>query len=259
MADIGRRALLVGLVGGLGSLLLGRRAWSLGPTSRLRLARVSVAGQRVGRPGAERRLVWELLKRTSVTAELDSLELQLDDPRLFEHPMAVWGSEQGHAPLSAGATAALGRYLRFGGTLLADSCGGEPGEAFDAALRRTLARALPQHPLRPLGNDHTVYRSFYLLDRPYGRLLQRSYVEGVVVDGRTAVVYSQNDLLGALARDPLGAWQLPVLPGGEWQRERTIRLGVNVLMYALCLDYKRDQVHVETLMRRRRWRSGDAQ
>jgi hypothetical protein len=28
-------------------------------------------------------------------------------------------------------------------------------------------------------------------------------------------------------------------------------------MYALCLDYKSDQVHVEYLMRKRRWRPDD--
>ncbi len=257
MAGIGRRALLTGLMGGLGSLFVGRWAMALGPTSRLRLARVAAAGQPPGRPGAERRLVWELLKRTSVSAELESVQLQLDDPSLFEHPLAIWASERGHPPLSEAALGALARYLRFGGTLVAESCGGESGAAFDAALRRSLQRALPEHPLRPLGNDHTIYRSFYLLDRPYGRVLQRSYLEGVTIGGRTALVYSQNDLLGAWARDSLGSWQFPVIPGGQWQRERAIRLGVNVLMYALCLDYKKDQVHVETLMRRRRWRSGE--
>jgi len=33
-----------------------------------------------------------------------------------------------------------------------------------------------------------------------------------------------------------------------------LRTGVNLAMYALCLDYKKDQVHVETLLRQRRWR-----
>ncbi len=41
-------------------------------------------------------------------------------------------------------------------------------------------------------------------------------------------------------------------PGGELQREKSIRLGVNVAMYALCLDYKEDQVHIPFIMKRRR-------
>ena len=30
------------------------------------------------------------------------------------------------------------------------------------------------------------------------------------------------------------------------------RLGVNIAMYALCLDYKEDQVHIPFIMKRRR-------
>ena len=53
------------------------------------------------------------------------------------------------------------------------------------------------------------------------------------------------------ARDNLGTWRYPIAPGGEHQRELAIRLGVNVVMYALCLDYKDDQVHAPFIMRRR--------
>ena len=66
-------------------------------------------------------------------------------------------------------------------------------------------------------------------------------------------MYSPNDVLGAWARDNYGNWELEVHSGGTQQREATVRFGVNLAMYALCLDYKEDQVHVEYLLRRRRW------
>ena len=31
-------------------------------------------------------------------------------------------------------------------------------------------------------------------------------------------------------------------------------LGVNILLYATCTDYKSDRAHVETLIESRRWR-----
>jgi hypothetical protein len=34
-------------------------------------------------------------------------------------------------------------------------------------------------------------------------------------------------------------------------------MGVNLVMYALCLDYKADQVHVPFIMKRRRWKPDD--
>jgi hypothetical protein len=34
-------------------------------------------------------------------------------------------------------------------------------------------------------------------------------------------------------------------------------MGINLLMYATCLSYKRDQVHVTEILRRRKWRVDD--
>ena len=42
------------------------------------------------------------------------------------------------------------------------------------------------------------------------------------------------------------------VPGGEPQREQAYRLGINLVMYALCLDYKDDHTHVMRLLKRRR-------
>jgi hypothetical protein len=97
-----------------------------------------------------------------------------------------------------------------------------------------------------------LYKSFYLLDGPSGRVASSPDLEALELGGRLAVLYSGNDLVGALSRDSLGTWEFEVTPGGELQREKSIRLGVNVAMYALCLDYKEDQVHIPFIMKRRR-------
>jgi hypothetical protein len=102
-----------------------------------------------------------------------------------------------------------------------------------------------------------VFRSFYRIERPVGRLAISPVMEAVMRDGRLVVAYVQNDLGGAWARDDFGNYELSCEPGGERQREMSFRLGINLVMYALCLDYKSDQVHVEYLMRKRRWRPDD--
>jgi hypothetical protein len=43
---------------------------------------------------------------------------------------------------------------------------------------------------------------------------------------------------------------LPVVPGGERQREMAFRFGVNLVMYALTGNYKSDQVHVPAILER---------
>jgi hypothetical protein len=110
---------------------------------------------------------------------------------------------------------------------------------------------LPASPLQAVPRDHVLHKSFYLLDRQGGRVLVKPWVEAQALDGRLAVVYSQNDLGGAWARGELGDWEFPCTPGGEPQRETAIRLGVNLAMYALCTDYKDDAVHLPFIMRRR--------
>src|SRR5690606_30721505 len=112
-------------------------------------------------------------------------------------------------------------------------------------------RVMPGQALRPLSPTHTVFRSFYLVERPVGRALGSATVSGIEIDGRLVVLYSDHDVGGALARDNLGAWEQSVVPGGLAQREEAMRFAVNIAMYALCLDYKDDQVHAPFIIRRR--------
>jgi hypothetical protein len=96
-----------------------------------------------------------------------------------------------------------------------------------------------------------LYKSYYLLDRPVGRVEGPAFLEAVTSGKTLRVLLSSHDLLGALAQHPGGGFRFPVEPGGQRQRELATRLAVNLAMYVLCLDYKDDQVHAEELMRRR--------
>ncbi|NIQ00576.1 MAG: DUF4159 domain-containing protein, partial [Nitrospinaceae bacterium] len=49
-----------------------------------------------------------------------------------------------------------------------------------------------------------------------------------------------------------GHWTYDIIAGGEAQRQRAIRLGVNIVMYALTLDYKKDMVHLPIILERLR-------
>jgi hypothetical protein len=214
--------------------------------------RVAILGVDVGpeaRPLARRRLAWEVRKRTSIETVLQPGRVRLDDPRLFESPLLFWSGDRGFSELSEAESVGLRRFVEFGGFVVIDDA--RPDDSgFDASIRRELRRALGTA-LRPIARDHTIFRSFYLVDRPFGRVRGPDTVEGIEVGGRLAVVYSRHDLGGAFARDNLGTWVHPVVPGGDDQRERAIRFGVNLVMYALCLDYKDDQVHAPFIMRRR--------
>ncbi len=252
--------LAAALAAGAG-MILGRPrgARAIGPGSRFRFGQLVLARDQPPRPAALRRLLWELDKRTSIEVDLESPLVTLDSPRLHETPVLYLAGDREFALPSPAAVGALRRFLAFGGFLLVDSAEGSTDGAFDKSVRALVDVLYPRPAagLELVPADHVVYKSFYLLDRPLGRLALSPVMEGVTRGGRLVIAYVQNDLGGAWVRDNLGNYELACLPGGERQRELAFRMGVNLAMYALCLDYKTDQVHVPFIMRRRRWRPDD--
>jgi hypothetical protein len=225
---------------------------AFGDASRLIFAQLRLGGRWDPRPDGLPRLAWEVAKRTSIDTSPVVRALGAADPDLFRHPFAVLSSDAALPPLADVEVSALRRYLSYGGFLLVDDASAQSGGPFESSARQQLARILPAARLTRVPREHVLYKSFYLLDGPTGRSAARPDLEAIDVGGRVAVLYSPNDLMGALARDSLGTWQLEVVPGGETQREKAIRLGVNIAMYSLCLDYKEDQVHIPFIMKRRR-------
>ncbi len=200
--------------------------------------------------GVTERLAWEVRKRSSVEPILEPGRARLDKASLFRSPFVYWRGSEEFPPLSEAAIEGLRKYVHRGGFILIDDATAG-ADGFDRAVRRALLRAFPALPLKPIPSNHTIYRSFYLLRRPVGRVRGPEFLEGITYGDRIAIVYSRHDLGGAFERDKLGAWSQAVVPGGEGQRERAIRLGVNLVLYSLCTDYKDDQVHAPFIMRRR--------
>jgi hypothetical protein len=246
-----RRTFLQMAALGAGALALPRRALGFGDTARLVVGQVQHGGRWNPRPTALRRLSWELMQRTSIEAGNDAVPVRLASPRLHRHPLLYLSGDGAFPPFSDPEVASLRRHLQYGGFLLVDAADGSDGSGFDASARRELARLLPTSPLARIAREHVLYKSFYLLDHQGGRLLVKPWLEGQVIGGRLAVVYSQNDLAGAWARGELGDWEYDCSPGGEPQRETAFRLGVNIAMYALCTDYKDDAVHLPFILKRR--------
>ena len=228
--------------------------WLMGAAgpSDLRIGQLQIGSAWNPRPTALRRLLWEVTQRTSIEVHLDPVPVSPSDDSLFRYPLLYWGGSGAVPDLEEEAVKKLRRHLTYGGMLLIDSADADPGGPFDSVVRRTMARALPRSPLKRIDTKHVLYKSFYLVNTQSGRSLRLPYLEGASIEDRYAVVYSQNDLAGAWARDAFGRWEYEVTPGGQRQREMTFRLGINLVMYALCLDYKDDLVHAPFILKRRR-------
>jgi hypothetical protein len=206
------------------------------------------------RSTAPARWSWELVQRTSAPARLKPSTVRADDPQITDGPFLYWSGDAQVNAFSSAEIAGLRRFFALGGVMLVDDAGvgneGEPSP-FSKAARREIARVLPDSTPITIGEEHVVFRSFYLLRRAEGRVQGPKTLDAIVRGGQAQVIFSTHDLGGALARGATGLWEQSVVPGGDAQRERAVRLAVNVAMYVLCSNYKDDQVHAPFLMRRR--------
>ena len=206
------------------------------------------------RPSAPSRWSWELVQRTSAPARLKPTHVRADDPSVVDAPFLWLSGDAALTAFTPQEISGLRKFFALGGVLLVDDAGvsdeGGPS-AFGRTAREQIARVLPDTSPIALGQDHVIFKTFYLLRRAEGRVAGPKTLDAIVRGGQVQVVYSSHDIGGALARGVTGAWENPVVPGGDIQRERAIRLAVNIAMYTLCSNYKDDQVHAPFLMRRR--------
>jgi hypothetical protein len=167
---------------------------------------------------------------------------------LVFYPLLYWPLTSASGVASPAAARRIVTYLRTGGTILFDTRGGTGGDLGQ------IARQLDLPPLVPVGADHVLKRAYYLLDDLPGRWTGRPvWVEpasDTVNDGVSSVIAGSADWAGAWAIDGNRRPLLPVVPGGERQRELAYRFGVNLVMYVLTGNYKADQVHLPTILER---------
>jgi hypothetical protein len=199
------------------------------PRNTIVLALLIHGGHWNPRPSMPRNLARELSQHTAARTAIETRGLALTDPKLFDFPVVHMTGTHGFELTDAEA-AALRQYLQAGGFLFADACAG--ARAFDAAFRAALAQVFPDRKLAPLPANHPVYRACHTIEKvaylpPVLREspgLDRPTLEGIEVDGRTAVIYSPLDIGCALEDYPC-----PTCRG--YAPESARPLAVNLLVY----------------------------
>lgn len=188
-----------------------------------------------------------LVTTTSIRPEPSRRVVQLTDPSLFSLPFIVILGGDGFPRLDEGERKILRRYLANGGLIFAEDSSGRRNSGFDASFRSEMAQLFPETTLKKLPAGHPLYRSYYLLRKVGGRRLCNNYLEGIDLGGRTVIVYSQNDLIGAWAKDRFGNYLWECTPGGQDQRFEAQKLTLNLIMYSTTGTYKSDAVHRQYL------------
>lgn len=244
------KLLLLGLMA-CGAAFFGFPA--LGQESSFNFARLNYPGGNANpRPNSLKPLREFIVGRTSleINAAVPSVSVESQD--IFNYPFLIWSGDREFPPLSERAIDNLSAYLHFGGFIFAEDVQGSPGLGFDLSFRTEIEKIIPKERLQPLDKEHTVFRSFFLASSVSGRLARSNVLEGLKIQQRTVLVYSMNDLQGAWSKDVYGNYEYDTKPQGDLQRQGAFRLGTNIVLYALCDDYKKDALHMNYILSRRR-------
>jgi len=234
----------------LGTSVVG---WAVDWSSNFQYCLLKVGQEWDSRSRALIKLSFEIQKRCNIPVESKFATAGLDQVAEVNSPFFII-SGQGAFPVPTVAQARdLRMILRSGGVLLFDDTSANDDSAFYQSAVAFMKKVLPDLPgPQVVPQDHAIYQSYYLLKEPRGRLNKTTYMEGWSLGGRTPVLFSHNDLLGAFEADKLGNWKHSMEIGGGMRRELCFRLGINLTYYVLTLNYKKDRAFPPIIERRRR-------
>jgi Domain of unknown function (DUF4159)/Aerotolerance regulator N-terminal len=223
---------------------------------------LSLAYIRTGDPATDARakaglegLSRVLAARTSVEpGPVIAVDPASDDLALF--PILYWLLPDTPRETSVESARKLDAFMKSGGVLFVDSRGAGREPTAARAISRAALRGIEAPPLEPVPEGHVLTKAFYILRGFPGRYQNaRLWVEtdasaaASANDGVSPLIVGDGDWASAWAR------AVPTVdfgPTNATQRNQEIaaRVGVNVVMYALTGNYKADQVHFETLLKR---------
>jgi hypothetical protein len=164
--------------------------------------------------------------RTGVEVSGKPATVSPTDDDLLLHPM-IYMTGHGQVSFNDEDVARLREYLERGGFLWADDNYG-----MDRSFRDEISKVLPGDPFVELPYEHPIYHAFYEFPDGLPKIHEHDggppHGYGVFHDGRLVVFYSFATDIGDGMEDP------EVHSDPPEKRELALRMGVNVVVYALA-------------------------
>lgn len=176
-------------------------------------------------------LMDHLVSEAGVTAALMPQPVEMASDAIFNHPITFM-TGQFKFSYDEKDTANIRKFLEKGGFLFAEpSCG---QKAFDIAFRKFIADVLPEKKLKRIPMDNEIYTIGHDIRKVSFRPpvvkkhpdLDEPVLEGIMIDGRYAVVYTPfNFSIG------LNGHHCPFCWG--YSKEDSMKVAANIVLYAL--------------------------
>ncbi len=117
--------------------------------------------------------------------------VKLSSEELFEFPLVIMTGE-GTFDLPDQERQNLRKFIENGGMLLASASCSSP--EWDRSFRAEMANVFPENAMTPLGMDHPVFHTVYDIGQLTAKHGTPRPLEGITVNGRLGVIYSQDGL-----------------------------------------------------------------
>lgn len=178
-------------------------------------------------------LIHSLAEYTNIPVAPEGVTVDLSSPELFRYPFVFL---TGHLPVrfTEAESRNLKAYIERGGFLFIDDHNHNIDGAFHQTVVAELARLFGPNALQEIPNDHELYRAFFPFPEGppttshelngWGDNLVHEHLQGIVVDGRIAVLFSNKDYASEWSYHPRNKRFLAI---------DNTRFGVNVVVYAL--------------------------
>ena len=198
-----------------------------------------------------------MIERTSISPK-GVKEINLATDKLFYYPLIYWQISEIVPRLNNETIEKIKNYFETGGIILFDfinlSKSFYSESETQLEILKSLFSDLGIDSLQQVNKDHTLTRSYYLLDNYPGRFDNKILLIDTEnldkKDGVSSAVVGLNHWIGAWAVDENNYPLYQAVPGGERQRELSFRFGINLIMYALTGNYKSDQIHNKSILKR---------
>lgn len=192
------------------------------PDSVVQVANLVYAGVKSSHCFSDHFLV-EAEKVSAISTSRRFHAVKLAGEELYGYPLVIMTGE-GSFKLPDSERENLRRYCERGGMLLASA--GCSSNEWDRSFRAEMEIVFPQHPLRTLSADHAVFHTVKDISKIQVKHGAVHPLEGVSIEGRLAVIYSQDGL------NDTAHTQGCCCCGGNEIRN-AVEVNVNILAYAL--------------------------
>jgi len=149
--------------------------------------------------------------------------VKLSSDEIYNFPLVIMTGE-GTFSLLDSERENLRQFVERGGFLLASA--GCSSQEWDRSLRAELAQVFPEYPLETLGMDHPVFNTVYTITSLQAKHGEPKPLEGITIDGRVGVIYSQDGL------NDTAHTQGCCCCGGN-EITNCVQVNVNILAYSL--------------------------